>query len=145
MEKTWIVVADASRARLLVRTGKGGSLEEPEDLVHPEGRMPDRDIVSDRPGRSFDSAGEGRHAMEPRTDPGQEAAQEFAREVADVLEGHRAKGDFQRLILIAAPRFLGMLRDHLGKDTRRLVDGELDKDLVRADLEEILRHLPEAR
>lgn len=39
-------------------------MEELEGLKHPASRAHERDLISDRPGRSFDSFGSGRHAME---------------------------------------------------------------------------------
>ncbi len=63
---TWILIADESRARLLANHGPRRGVEPvSEDLL--EGRiLPGREIMSDRPGRTFDSVGAGRHAKEPR-------------------------------------------------------------------------------
>jgi protein required for attachment to host cells len=82
---TWVVVADGARARLLVNEGPGKGLDELPDGEMAAEHAPSRDIQADRPGRTFDSAGEGRHAKEPPTDPHRDAKRRFAREVAGRL------------------------------------------------------------
>lgn len=66
MPLAWVVVADSSSCRLFAAGKPIGPLQELESLVHPEGRMHGRDLVSGQPGRAFDSKGAGRHAMEPQ-------------------------------------------------------------------------------
>jgi len=47
-------------------------------------------------------------------------------------------------VLVAAPSFLGRLRAALGDDARRLVDGELDLDVVKLAPAEIRKRLPDS-
>ncbi|MBI1422747.1 MAG: host attachment protein [Gammaproteobacteria bacterium] len=143
MAYTWVVVADSTRARIFSAESSSAGLSELETLAHPEGRMHDRDITSDLPGRSFDSnkAG-GRHAMEPSTDPKQELAIEFARTIARHVDAARVKNDFEQLVIVAAPTFLGLLREQLSNTCRKLVAFELNKNLVQQPAEEIRSHLP---
>jgi hypothetical protein len=65
-ETTWIVVADASRARVVERRGKAAT--ELEDFLSPEGR----DLGVEASGRFFakggPAAGPG-HAARPETNP----------------------------------------------------------------------------
>ena len=141
MAYTWVVVADSVRARIFTAETSTSGLAEFETLTHPEGRMHDRDITSDLPGRNQDSKG-GRHAMEPPTDPKQELAIEFARTVAHHLDAARVKKDFERLVIVAAPSFLGLLRDQLNNTCRKLVAFELNKNLTQHTPEDIRDHLP---
>src|SRR5919197_3501098 len=46
MTTTWIIAADASRARILQVTDRQ-QLAEVEDLLNPEGRVHDRELISD--------------------------------------------------------------------------------------------------
>lgn len=143
MGKTWVVVADASRARIFSLSGPRDSLQEREDLAKPTARQHETDLTADLPGRSFDSAGEGRHAMEERTSPKQREAIEFSREIAERLEQARTRNELEGVVLIAAPAFLGLLRQHLGPELSKHVVLAIDKDLSRADRSEIVDHLPE--
>jgi protein required for attachment to host cells len=136
VSRSWIVVADSTRARILRLEHR--ALTELEDLVHPESRAADHDLVSDRGGRTFDSSRQGgRHAMEPQHTPKQVEIDNFARELAQRLDAARAKGEFDELILIAAPQFLGQLSAHLDEVTRRLVTRRIDKNLARHGLDDI--------
>lgn len=134
MKQTWIVVAESARARILATLEAGGKLRELADLSHPESRLHDRELSSDLPGRAFDSHGEGRHGMEPATTPREQEVRTFAAEIARYLERGRHEGSYEALVLVAPPRFLGLLRAELSDACRNLVVGELDKNLVQADV-----------
>lgn len=140
---SWIVVAESARARIFTTSGTKVKLREIADLSHPESRLHDRDLASDGLGRSFDSHGQGRHGMEPATDPQDREAQAFAVEVARQIErGHNEAG-FDSLVLVAPPKFLGRLRPELSKSARSALVAELDKNLVEADLKTLEHHLSE--
>ena len=49
--------------------------------------------------------------------------------------------DFDRLVLIAAPRFLGVLRRSLSGPTRAMVSHEVAKDLVHEPAEAVRKWL----
>jgi protein required for attachment to host cells len=140
---TWILIADGARARVLAQPKDYAPLEpafEHEELTGSS--APSREIGSDRPGRSFDSGGgQGRHAMEPPTDPQRHAKFEFARELAARLEEAAHRGRFARLVLVAAPRTLGDLRELLPEPVKAKVVAEIDKDLTKVPRHELAKHL----
>ncbi len=137
MKKTFVVVADEYRARFLRnRDGKKFLVEE-EDLVNPEARAHERDLIADKPGRSFDRVGGGRHSMEQETDAKKQDAEAFAREITQKIEKERNERKFERLVLVAAPAFLGMLRDKLTDECEKLVWKSFDKDLTKAGISQI--------
>ena len=137
----WVVAADNSRARIFSMQSKGAPLDEIEDLLHPEGRAHARDLKSDRPGRTYDSLGKGRHAKEPHSDIKKQEEMKFADRIADFLESARLREDFDRLVLVAAPGFLGMLRKQLSAAARQLVTQEIRKNLVNKKDAEIRHYL----
>ena len=55
-------------------------------------------------------------------------AEPFARMLADKLQKGRIEGKYDELVLIAAPRFLGLLRGTLDNATTQMIRGTLDKD-----------------
>lgn len=142
MEKTWVVVADSSHARIFRAEGFGRRLIEVETLAHPEGRLHETQLTSDIPGRTFDSHGQGRHAMEEETSPKRHEAIQFAKRISGALESARNTGNFDALVLVAEPRFLGLLRDNLTRETNKLVELAIDKNLVRQTPEAIRERLP---
>ena len=69
MSNAWIVVAHRAGARIFLRRGRAGSLELLERIEHPEGLHRDRESDSDRPGRTHDRFGAGRHALSSEESP----------------------------------------------------------------------------
>ena len=141
--KLWLIVADAGRAALYTADDPTGPLTEQRDFIGAGTRLRDQDLVTDRPGRTFDSGGEGRHALEPRTAPGEVETQRFAKWLAGTLHQARIEGRYERLGLVAPPAFLGLLRQYLPVDTARQVVLEVNKDLTRYDTAQVREHLPE--
>lgn len=140
MDKTWIVVAESARARILEARSRVAPLTEVLELEHPESRMKGRDLITDRPGTTHDRAGEGQRAME-RANPHVHEQELFARDIAEQLERGRVTGRYASLVVIASPSFLGTLRRNLDEKTGRLISRSLDKDLVDEDEATIREYL----
>ena len=139
---TWVLVADSARARLFTWTAPRGPLEELEDAVNPEGRLKESELASDRPGVTFASRGhQSGHRMQA-TPVSDAAADAFARSLAARLKRGLDEKQCKRLVLVAPPAFLGMLRSHLDKQTLKSVAASLDNDLSRATPEEIFERMP---
>ncbi len=83
---TWILIANGARARLFSNDGPGHGVRLVSDEVLVCVNLPGREIMSDRPGRTFDSVGAGRHAKEPRTDAREIEKRSFAHELAAMLD-----------------------------------------------------------
>jgi protein required for attachment to host cells len=132
---TWILVADASRARLFGH--EGSALKEIADFVHVAGRSPVRELESDRPGRSFGTR-PTHHAMQKEHDARQTEGLAFTRELVARLESGRNRHEFRHLVLIAPPEMLGHLRECLPAPLAGMVRTSIHKDLVRAAPEQIL-------
>jgi protein required for attachment to host cells len=150
MPTTWILIADGARARLLEQDRKSRHFNPISEQEFFGSRAQSKDIASDRPGRAFDSAGRGqsgdaathgRHAMEPSTDPHRYAEYEFARDLSDYLEKAANEHRFDRLVLVAAPKVLGDLRDLLPKTVHGKIVTEIDKDLTKIPTRDLGRHL----
>lgn len=141
--KLWLIVADEGRAALYAAESPTGPLTELRDFIDPENRLRDQDLVTDRPDRAFDSGGEGRHALESSTQPGEVEAQRFAKWLAETLDQVRTEQRFEMLGLVAPPGFLGLLRKSLSDETTRQVVLEIDKDLTRYDAGGVRAHLPQ--
>jgi len=143
MSRTWVVVANSGAARVFVVPGPGEPMRELEAFAHPEARLAERALTSDLPGSVSGGRGE-HHALQSRVGPKEHEAISFAKFVADRIERARTGHEFDRLVLVAAPSFLGRLRAALGDDARRLVDGELDLDVVKLAPAEIRKRLPDS-
>lgn len=145
MSNTWILVADASRARIFTSDAHFRELLETQTFSHAESRLHDQELTSDLPGRSMNSTGKVRHAMEQNTDPKKQQAIEFAHNLADTIEHARTQNQLDSLIIIASPNMLGHLRHAMSKESTKLVSDEINQDLTQHTLEEIRKHLQDRR
>lgn len=143
MKHTMIVVADSTRARIFTTDSVHSPLQEIETMAHPEGRLHDRDLTSDLPGKDAGTGGSGGHAYQGKTDPKKHELAEFAKCVADHLNDVRTANKLSNLLLVAEPAFLGELRAHLSSETNEKIVFELDKNLTHHSPEDIRKHLPE--
>ncbi len=141
MNETWVVVADSSKARFFLADGSG--LVEKDVFEHPEGRMHEQELTSDLPGKAFDSGGQGRHAMGSSVEPKKHEMIKFVKSIVDHLELARAKASLAKLYLIAPSAFLGELRAQLTSPLKKIVQGEIDKNLVALKAGEIRLKLPD--
>lgn len=143
MATAWVVVADATRARILSAEKPASELKELHTLTHPAARLHEGDLTSDRPGRDRNGSTSGSHDVGHTTDAKQEEAIRFAGKVNEAVESGRAAGKFKKLYVIAAPSFLGLLRKSYSSATRQLIAGEIDKNVATSDLTKIRKQLPE--
>jgi protein required for attachment to host cells len=135
---TWVVVADAGRARFFERRLPKSPLTELSDLAMT---APPLDAPSDRPARVHDRKGPARHAVEPRNTPRAAAASAFLNAVAQRINAGAQNQAFARLVVCAAPRALGLLRDGLTAAAKSRVVAAFDKDLTRESVQGVQQHL----
>jgi protein required for attachment to host cells len=82
------------------------------------------------------------HATGGERHPHKQEAQLFARRIVRTLEAARRKDEFDRLVLMAGPPFLGMVRAALRKSVRATVIAEVPKDLVHQTEREVRMNVP---
>lgn len=131
----WVVVADEAIARILEHTDDGDELEPVEELTDAAAHAKGQDLRRDAVGRRAGSAAGGLATPANATasagaDERHLEADAFARRVATHLEAAMHGGRFDELRLVAAPRFLGLLRKQLHPEVAKRVRESLDKDLV---------------
>ena len=139
-EKLWVVIADGEHARV-VTPAPAKQFATALALDSAAAHKRSADLASDRPGRTQESAGTTRHAIQPRHDPHELAEQAFVREVAHQLDEHAASGEFDRLVLVAPARALNGLRAAMGAQTQARIAGTLAKDLVKVPDHALYAHL----
>lgn len=132
-----VIVADSARARIFESHSVINRLEEREAFVHNEAHLSNRDLVDDASGKSVDQHG----SLEPATSAKEHEARNFAKMLARHLKELHNQRHYDNLILIAPPRFLGMLRKELPSPLDQLVTSTIDKDLTTASLDDIINHI----
>jgi protein required for attachment to host cells len=142
MQITWIVVADSSRARVLQVAGREHRLVEIQDFVNPQGRMDDRELITDAHPRFRGTSGPGSDRQE--TAATEHATELFAKRIGDYLNKARTEQAYERLHIVAPPKFLGLLRKELDKEATKLVAEEIPKDLSWFNAQELEKYFAPA-
>ena len=140
MDTTWIVVASRDEVRIFERKGKK-DLTLVTDIGNPEGKLHPRDLVSDKAGTSSDNRMRRRLAYSTEQSPKERSLINFYREIGDQIDLALNKQKFDRLILIAEPRLLGILRSVLPSSVHNVIIQEIHKDLAFATEEQIMERL----
>lgn len=141
MEKTWIVLANHSVARVLAMTSAKSDIEPVLTVENPHGRSKNAQLVTAAPGRATDNRMRARHSYSNEEDPKEHAVRTFYRELIDQLDRAYSRHQFSSLILIAEPRLLGLLRSLLTKQLRRIVQNEIHQEVVHETPEQIRARL----
>jgi hypothetical protein len=129
-----VVVADTARARLFL-LARTGSLVETEDLVNPERRRRDSEILTDpRPGLYQAQRGGPRHAFDDHRDRRRAAEDRgFAGEVVEHVASLSERLGRCPITIVASPPMLGALRAILDASPgwlRRQTAQQLGRDVT---------------
>ena len=138
MSITWIMVANASQAKLFANHGPKKGLQFIKELVHPESREKTSNLVSYRSGSH---TGTGHGAFVQATDPKHHEAERFAQEVTRELDEGRVNNAYDRLILVASAPFMGLVNSRLPELVRSKLSESIDKDYTRLPVKDLAGHL----
>ena len=133
---TWVVVTDSEKALFLrnLTDHQDPNLEvmDTEEQENPS----DIEQSANRPGRMQDT-GVGQLSAMDDTDWHELQKERFAADLSDILYEAAHKGEYDRLILVAAPKVLGHLRDDMHKEVTSKVVSEIPKNLAGHPIDEI--------
>ena len=143
MSMHWVVVGDGGGARVYESDALLEELTLVDQLHFSHGHVHHGVGAATA---ALPGAGHGAH--EARKDAARENEERFARAVAQVVNDGDNKHKFERVILVAPPRFLGDLRQGLSTNAGRKVVASIHHDWTRMGLRElsasIRKSLPEA-
>jgi protein required for attachment to host cells len=138
MSVTWIMVANASQAKLFANDGPKRGLQLIKEMMHPESREKTSNLVSDRSG-AYGRPGHG--AVGQPADPKHHEAERFAQELSRELEDGRVRNAYDRLILVASAPFIGLVNNHLPGQVRSKLSESIEKDYTRLSAKDLVGHL----
>ena len=142
MKDQWILVANASVARLFRRGSATEPLSPVATMTHQQSRLKGVELAADRPGREATDNSRGANSFEPRSDVRRKEHLRFAHEISVRLDKGLANGEFGSLLIFASNPFLGELRALLSEAVEKRVRLSLDNDLTALGLAEIEARLP---
>jgi protein required for attachment to host cells len=136
--RTLVVVADGRHARLFEEPRRGGRLHERAEWLAD---LPEYKAArSPGPGSVHDRFGHGVHAAVSES-PRDKGEHRFVVALAHRLEGVIRDHAFDALVVIAAPRALGVLRAALPAEVRKRLRETEASDRLRATPEDLTRAL----
>jgi protein required for attachment to host cells len=146
----WILVADSYQAHLYSvpsvialnnyadANSPGAGHEHPElepfeSFIHVQSKIMDSDINSDKFGNNKHSDGNSFSggSFIDETDPKQHEKMVFVKQVSEFLSSEKAANNYDKLILAAPSKFLGLMHENLSADSLRSVIKEIDKDYTK--------------
>jgi protein required for attachment to host cells len=136
----WVVVCDGRKALILENIGDRmfPNLHTKEVREHADESTSAQG--SDAPGKVHSSVGTARSAIE-QTDWHEVAERAFLKALAERLHQAVTTGETRGLTMVASPRALGMIRADYTDAMRKVLHGEVHKDLVKLPVYEIEKQL----
>ncbi len=136
---TWILLANARKAHVVVNKGPGKGLAALADKTWQAKPAPEH---STKAGIGHSIAGPGMAAVD-QGDPQHQADLVFAKSVTNQLDDALASTEFDRLVIVAGPHMLGLLRHYLTNRLRSVLVAEIAKDFSALPMENLEERLAE--
>ena len=139
-----VLVADQKFLRVLETGANVALLTELAVFHNRAAAHHERDLVSDRPGRTMNGSGRVRHAFEPKVSARQQSLDRWMRLIGEPLQELLAAHDSRAVVLVASPRLLATLRARLPARVGALIRSELPRDLAKQPLNELKKRVRES-
>ena len=138
--RTWYVVTDGGHARFLRKQDGYDTFDTLRVFAAEDSHLHTHELGLDRPGRTHESVGATRHAIQPRQDLHEAAKKDFVDEVAKALNAANALNEFDGLILVAPAHALNELNHALDAPTKLKIKSQLQKDLTKVPNADLAKH-----
>ena len=141
---TWFVIANRTASVIYADT-KSHPFYFIERLSNPIGSKMEGELVADREGRIASVSNRTiRHAYEPKESKHEHLARLFAKRIAEYLDRGYQEKKYDQLVLVAGPRFLGMLRNELKPAVRDLIQHEVKHEYLQGSDHQIKKLISNA-
>jgi protein required for attachment to host cells len=134
---TWVVVADASGARIFAFEEKNEAWRLVEEVKGDGSGHPDQTGDFGKKASEHKGALHGHGEQNPK----ETTERRFAHTLAHMLERGLTNKAFAKLALVAPPKLLGDLRENLSRGLQACLVTEVHKDYVHFNPKELQEHL----
>lgn len=128
--REWILFADRAHAKIYTRHYVNGAMQEHLQLEHPAARQSQHEQGTDRPGRGHVSGSDQRHAYADHADFPEQESQAFLKDVSREINYAAENDQLDKLILIALPKTMAVVKSEFSKQTMKKVSAEYAKNLI---------------
>ena len=139
--RTCLLVADSARGRLFKVDRKAKVLVEIKEFLNPEARLHKKEFMNDAPGRSYDSKGQGRHAMQKIDNSKDKSREQFANNIVQYLDGLYKSQKLNQIIIVAPSKLMGFMNSKLSNLECDQIVQKITKELSTLSKEEIFKIL----
>jgi protein required for attachment to host cells len=131
-----VLVADGRKMLFFRNHGDENQIDLRTEAHDARKDRKDRDIKTDAPGTTRQSAGYG-HSTYEETDFHQQEEDRWVKDAADELKARVLRNDFDALAIVAPPKALGVLKKCLHKEVERRVVCVVDKEMTGRPIPDI--------
>ncbi len=137
----WILVANASRAKLFKTDERAEKWDLSEEFLHEESRLPSR-ILKNQPDNPNGGTLHKPSSEEDNNGRKQLEHDRFARQLADRLELGLNEQAYERLVIAAPPEFLGRLRKAISPRVQQRLMLDFRADYVNVPQKDLPERIP---
>ena len=130
-KKTWVLVAHRVGATLYQRIDNQKQIELLREIDYPQGKLKSSQIDSDRPGRAMGVSSKRRVSFDVEKGSQKQNEKKFSKRLAQIVNRAALSKKYDKLVLVAGPHFLGLLREDLDKKAAARLIKEFRLDLGR--------------
>lgn len=136
----WIVTANTNDCCIYEYHDNG--LKLIKEISHPENKLKESELSSDKPGRyNLSNSTGGGGAYSPHTDIEDVQDNNFAREVARELNEARNKNNYKELVIVMPAQIEGLFLNHLNNNVKELITHTIQKNIMHLSEKELLDYL----
>lgn len=132
----WIATIDSHEAKIFQTSEAKETPKLIKEIIFETEANPKK-------GRSFDSFGAGRHAIEPHTTFKEVERQHFASELEKFLHESSNQNKFHSLILVSPHKMFAALEEKLSHEVREKITHKIHKNIHEFSPTEIKKYLTE--
>lgn len=134
---TWIIATNSHTAKFFEIIGSGEN-SDPKLVLELAAEL---DSNHEKSGRTFNSAGNARHGIEPHTDRREVEKRRFAEEISTNLTKSERDNRFEKLILLASPKMLGILSELLDNKVSHKIISKSPVNIADLSAHEVKNYL----
>ncbi|KYG67993.1 hypothetical protein AZI87_01605 [Bdellovibrio bacteriovorus] len=136
----WFLVANQREAKIFVKSEGIERVRKIHSFENPLSHEKKSDLIRKKAGRGVKSIGKIAsigYSVTKRSDPQEQAAIQFAREISEMLSKELENDSFQSLTVFAEPDFLGKIRHEMSQTLLKRVTDWVPKDLLKTPQKEL--------
>jgi len=144
MKHAWVILTNSIMANFYSVSEENFQFDLIKRIFHPESRMKEAELVSDRPGHYKKTLNKIKGSYVEPTSHKDLEVEHFVKEICRELESGRISNAYNGIILVAEPHFYGLINKYSTPHVKKLIKFHISKDYTHyseKDLKSKLKNL----